>query len=537
MNQANERLCGFYLRVSTDQQADRPDGSLKTQEQRLRAYLDSKTNADEWNVVDVYTEIKSGKDTDRHQLHRLMNDIRNGRINTVLTIRLDRLTRSLLDFYKLNKVFEENNVKFISLNESFDTTTATGRAMLKITLIFAELEREQIAERMVISNRQRAENGLWTGKRLLGYDPNPNRKGYAIVNMEEAETVKAIYQIHLEQGSIRKTVKAVYEAGYRTKKYTSQRGKRHGGDKLHRNVLHNILTNLHYLGRSVYKDENFPGKQKAIIDKRTFEKVQALLKANGEERLNKKSPTNHVFQLQGLVMCGPCGELMHNSSGTGKSGKAHYQYACKSKDKKTGKHTCKVGSVPAQVLENAVVKVIRKHAHDPERVNRLVKEANYRKKKEGKPLISQKRSLERQLQEVEDRGAHWAQQILDEKVKETKYVLKEMKALEEQENQIRKEIIRLEDQIRLIEARVVNAEIVKKVLSEFDQIFDALAPDEQKSAIQMIVRHVIYRPGSLEIELMEGRTLNIELIEKKGKKKGTTGKPKLKGSASVPLGS
>ena len=211
------KRCGIYVRVSTSRQALVKEGSLETQEDRLRAYVKVRNNEnEEWKAIDVYKEAKSGKDADRSEYQRLIADIKNGRINTVICTKIDRISRSLLDFYKLYDIFQKHRVDFVSLEENFDTSTPAGRAMLKITLVFAELEREQTSSRTKEKMAWRAEQGLWNGGQVLGYDLESENKGILQPNKAEIELVNLIFKTYLETKSFRKTAELLNGKGYRT---------------------------------------------------------------------------------------------------------------------------------------------------------------------------------------------------------------------------------------------------------------------------------------------------------------------------------
>ena len=150
--QTKDHTCGLYIRVSTQRQAAVQEGSLDTQEARLRSYVDYKScgSVDSWQVVEVYREEgHSGKDLKRPEFERLMQDVQSGRVNTVIVWKIDRLTRSLNDFSALWQALQDRGVELVSLNENFDTSTAIGRAMLSIVLVFAQLEREQTGEKVM----------------------------------------------------------------------------------------------------------------------------------------------------------------------------------------------------------------------------------------------------------------------------------------------------------------------------------------------------------------------------------------------------
>ncbi|MFH1904450.1 MAG: recombinase family protein [bacterium] len=235
-----ERCCGLYARVSTERQSEVKDGSLDTQISRLKNYISFRSPSSSkelWKATKVYREEgKSGKNTDRPELQNLISDIKSGKINAVLCTKLDRISRSLIDFYKLVELFEKHHVEFISLEESFDTSAPMGKTMLKITLVFAELEREQTSKRTKDKMQWRAEQGLWNGGQVLGYDLVDKKLA---INPKEAKLVKLMFEKYLELGSVLKVVEWLNKHGYRTKEYISHRkGVKRGGNKFfNANVL------------------------------------------------------------------------------------------------------------------------------------------------------------------------------------------------------------------------------------------------------------------------------------------------------------
>ena len=173
------RKCALYGRVSTVRQALVQDGGLDTQFELMERYVQYESAKGEgtWHIHDRFREeAYSGKDLERPEFKRMMNDVEAGLIDTVIVHKIDRITRSLPDFYTLWSTFERHNVQFVSLHEKFDTTTAIGRAMLKLILVFAELEREQTGERTAATMENRARLGLWNGGvRPLGFDVQKNQ--------------------------------------------------------------------------------------------------------------------------------------------------------------------------------------------------------------------------------------------------------------------------------------------------------------------------------------------------------------------------
>ena len=383
MNQP-KRLCAPYGRVSTQRQALTEDGGLDTQFNLMEKQIEFENEKDpktEWVVVDRYREEGwSGKNLDRPEFKRMMSDIHDGKINTVVVYKVDRITRSLRDFYDLWETFEKYDVQFISLHEKFDTTTAMGRAMLKFILVFAELEREQTAERTTATMLYRAQQGLWNGGRRLGYDLDPDNKGVLKVNPIQKETViKDFFEKCVEEGSAGKVVNHLHEQGIRRPKYVTKRTKEpRGGGKFYKQAVVNLLTDKVYLGKIEFKGEVYEGQHDPIVDEALFNRVQAIIAKNRVNKGNSKAQGEHVYLLQGLVRCGKCGSMLTPNSATGRGSKRHFYYNC-TKKSHSNRTECDARYLPAITVENFVLEQISNWAKNREEINRAVAEAsNYR---------------------------------------------------------------------------------------------------------------------------------------------------------------
>ena len=232
--------CAIYIRVSTPRQADIDDGSLDTQEARLKGYIDyeNRHNDKEWEIVDIYREEgRSAKNLKRPEFQRMMDDIDRGKINTVVIWKIDRLTRSIKDFSFVWETFQNKGIQLISLNEKFDTSVAIGRAMLSIILVFAQLEREQTGERTTVTMQYRAEQGLRNGGRVIGYDLDPENKGILKINKKQAEIVKKTFDLCIKTGSAGQAQRILTEKGYRMPVYESRRGQKHGGTTFNKQAI------------------------------------------------------------------------------------------------------------------------------------------------------------------------------------------------------------------------------------------------------------------------------------------------------------
>ena len=506
--------CGLYLRVSTDRQAAQKEGSLEEQEQRLRAHVASRPPAEGWEITDVFREEgRSGKDTDRPEIQRLLTDVRSGVINTVITVKLDRLTRSLLDFYKLHATFDRYGVDFIAIDESFDTSTPTGRAMLKITLVFAELERERTAERTRRSMAARAERGLWNGGFVpMGYDVDPDNPGVLMVNEDEAAIVRMAFETYLEAGSTLDTARKLNDLGIRTKSFTSTRGKKQGGRKFGKIVIYNLLKNPLYRGLVTHGDDTFPGRHEAIIDEETWRQVQAMRAKNAKIRGSTVKKTKHVFILNGVLRCAACGSAMTTSYGTGRSKRVYPYYQCTSVGHR-GKEACPIGRIPAGNIEERAVEIIRGFVKKPEVVEATVVATNEAMAESLKPQTDKRDALKTELSKVEAEGRTLASKLATDELQVNEFVREALADLSQRRAELTRSLQVAEDEISVASAQHMDAAVVQQALTEFDRVWDALDPKEKRDLLQLIVRRIEVNKSRIVIDLFQGENLLLSLSD------------------------
>lgn len=303
-------LVGIYTRVSTLEQAN--EGySLGEQEERLKSYCDARG----WTVSKVYKDGGfSGADMDRPALKKMIKDIKDRKIETVIVYKLDRLSRSQKDTLNLiEDVFIANDVNFISINENFDTSTPFGKAMIGILSVFAQLEREQIKERMNMGKEGRAKKGLFQGGSAvsLGYD---YINGQLVINDYEASIVKELFTLYtngIAMYKIAELFKVKYTENIRNWRHVSS--------------IKKMLTNKLYYGVIVYHGEEYEGQHEAIISKELFDKAQERLKETAKESKYKTAFMSNNL-LSGSIWCGGCGARYYTNTATTKSKGTTYKY-------------------------------------------------------------------------------------------------------------------------------------------------------------------------------------------------------------------
>ncbi len=306
----------------------------------------------------------TGGNMERPALQRLLTDISAGKIDLVVCYKVDRLSRSLLDFAKMMETFEKHGVSFVSITQQFNSATSMGRLVLNVLLSFAQFEREIIAERTRDKVAATRRKGKWAGGTpLLGYDLDP-RGGRLLVNEEEAQRVRALFALYLEHQALLPVVQELERRGWAGKRWQTRKGRTRGGRPFNKTSLYRLLTNVVYAGKVRYKDEVHPGEQPALIDPDTFGRVQALLRSHGPE-VGPPSLERFSALLKGLLRCVPCDCAMTPAHTTRKGSQRYRYYTCV-KAQKRGWQTCPSKSIPAAQIEELVLGQIHKMGRDPQ---------------------------------------------------------------------------------------------------------------------------------------------------------------------------
>ena len=292
----------------------------------------------------------SGGTLERPALKRLLADVEEGLVDVVVVYKIDRLSRSLMDFSKLVEVFDRSDVTFVSVTQSFNTTTSMGRLTLNILLSFAQFEREVIAERVRDKIRASRRKGMWMGGNVpFGYVVENRR---LVVNEPDAATVRSVFERFVRIGSA-----TVLARDLRAEGSLTGRGK-----PFTKGALYNVLNNRTYLGLAVHKGTAYPGEHVAIIDQDLWDKVHAILAENTRTR-SARTRAQTPALLKGLLF-GPTGAAM--SPTHTKKGNRLYRYYVSQDVLKRGADGCPVGRVPAAEIEAAVIDQLRGIFRQPE---------------------------------------------------------------------------------------------------------------------------------------------------------------------------
>ncbi|MEP9400128.1 recombinase family protein [Mesorhizobium sp. KR2-14] len=353
MNKAVMRKlrCAVYTRKSSEEGLEQEFNSLHAQREACEAYIASQ-RAEGWVVVrDPYDDGGvSGGTLERPALKQLLADIEDGLVDVVVVYKIDRLSRSLMDFARLVEVFDRNGVTFVSVTQSFNTTTSMGRLTLNILLSFAQFEREVTAERIRDKIRASRQKGMWMGGIVpLGYRVD-NRK--LVVEATEAATVRMIFERFVSIGSATVLAKALAAEDVRTR----------SGKLIDKGFLYKLLNNRVYIGEAVHKGESYPGEHQPIVGRALWDKVHAILQTSPRRRASNTRAQTPAL-LKGLIF-GPDGAAF-SPTHTRKGGKLYRYYVSQSVLKR-GADACPIGRVPAAEVETAVIDQLRGLLRAPE---------------------------------------------------------------------------------------------------------------------------------------------------------------------------
>lgn len=498
----------IYARVSTDKQARQEDGSIKSQIKRLRAAFEQeKELAPEgvrYVLVDEYVDAgESAKDLNRPEMERMLNDVRNGRIQHIKVTKLDRITRSLRDFCDLKELFELHGVSFNSLSEKFDTSSPMGEAMIRIVMVFAELERKMIAQRVKETMHDRAEAGFHNGGRIWGYAANPDRKGILLIDEEEAEVIKMIFSKYLEVKSLTQLQRWMQRENIVRPEYISRRGNEQGGNVPCVSALRDLLLNPVYIGKRRTQEGVVDGQHEPIFKKedgsiQLWEDVQEKLEQRSRSRgqtglahTGWKEDPQKTFLLRGLLFCGRCGSAMSPDWALGRD-RAHYYYLCTRRSKFGKEKGCPSHRLPAQAIEEAILERVRSFGVDHELIEKLVREANSNSTEKIKLLERDRERVARRLTQVTTEITNFVEVLRKGGAKALRSIQAELENLEEQQEELSTDLQILDDKRGAIEMANLNSQVTFEAYKNLGAILATADPATLAEFLPTIIEKITW---------------------------------------------
>jgi DNA invertase Pin-like site-specific DNA recombinase len=346
--------CAVYTRKSTEEGLDMEFNSLDAQREACEAYVASQ-KAEGWVLVkDRFDDGGfSGGTLERPALKRLLTDVEAGFVDVVVVYKIDRLSRSLMDFSKLVEVLEQRNASFVSVTQSFNTNTSMGRLTLNMLLSFAQFEREVIGERIRDKVAASRRKGIWMGGWApFGYEVKDRK---LVIDAKEAETVRWIFRRFVQLGSATLLAKELVAKGLKNRY----------GHKLDKGALYKLLNNRVYIGEAVHKGVSYPGEHQPIIDRKLWDRVHAILKESPRKRAASTKAQTPAL-LKGVIF-DEYGRAM-SPTHTRKGGRLYRYYVSQTAIKQSSEGQADHIRVPAGEIERIVIDQIRRLLVSPELV-------------------------------------------------------------------------------------------------------------------------------------------------------------------------
>ncbi|TCO72188.1 recombinase family protein [Marinisporobacter balticus] len=466
------KKASIYIRVSTQEQA-KEGYSIAAQQDKLIAYCKAKN----WSIYDIYIDDGyTGTNLDRPGINQLLDHLND--IDIVLVYKLDRLSRSQRDvLYLVEEKLLNSNVDFVSLLESFDTSTPFGRAMLGILAVFAQLERETIIERSKLGKERRAKEGLWRGggNIPIGYDFVNDE---LIINPYETMQIQEIFHLYTQGYGQDKIAALLNEKGLKTNS-----GAKWTGSQIRRAL--NLKT---YAGYIEYNGEYYPGNHKAIISAELFDTIAKLL----HEKKSSKHPTvqKSKYLLGGMLWCGYCGaRLKANWSSKGKGGPKYYFYICYSKAKRP-LHMVKDPNCPSKYwkMNKLDAMVIKQLLELPLNKDKII--ATYEENKEAITFHEDKIVLEQQISEVDKQIDRLMDLYQNGKIPAQK-ISDRIDSLYQDRKKLEKTISALEKEMSEEEQLHVSLDEVLSMLGNFEPIWNEATFEEKRIILKDFIKKIV----------------------------------------------
>jgi site-specific DNA recombinase len=479
--------CAIYTRVSTPDQANGDFSSLDNQREMAEAYIRSQASKGWTRLETRYDDAGfSGGTMERPALDRLLHDSEDGFVDCIVVAKIDRLSRSLLDFTRIVDILDRHGVGFVSVTQQFDTSSSMGKLTLNILLSFAQFEREMIGERtrekMVAARRK----GKWIGGvPPLGYDCTDGRLA---VNPDEATRVRAIFDLYLERESLTSTLAELARRHWHTKTWTTKRGHDRTGRPFQKPSLRRLLTSPVYVGTVVYDGQTYDGEHDGIVDPEVWARVQRILKRNGSNG-GRGVRNRHGALLKGIFRCAPCDSAMVHTFSK-KNGRSYRYYVC-GKAQRTGWATCPTKSVPAEEIEQCIYERIRAIGTDPALVAETIRAARAQLTEKTTQLEAEVRITEQQLRRLEDEK----QSLLETIGKGGRVASKAAERLDQVTVELASTTSRLASltrQLSDVRGQTIDADDLTTVVAQFDPIWDVLLPRERVRIVRLLVQQVDY---------------------------------------------
>lgn len=502
----------LYIRVSTEEQTLNPEGSLRSQEQRLREAVEWRNkNSSFGEIVGVYIDAGiSAKDMNRPRLQEMLRSIRQKEIDLVMVTEISRLSRNMKDFLGMWDMIQEFGCSLMSLREDFDTTTAAGEMLLFQIMNFAQFERKQCSERVTANILSRSSRGLYNGGPVpLGYKLIPEKHGYLAIDEEQAAIVKMVFDTFLREETLTSTARWLNENGYQAKKFMEGGGGNKRLGHFYIDNLHTVLRNKAYLGVKSYKlrgeVKEVQAMWDAIIDPITFKRVGDLLSKNKNKLKPQNENSRHCYLLSGISFCKTCGDSLPGKTATGRSARVFYYEHGWATKRNAGLSkkllTCEPKRVLANKIEPLVWQEVSRFLTSPKMLEEMRREIEAKNKddeglKERERLKAKISGLNSQLDALTERLS-----MLPKAVSPASF-FKQMEKIELMKQELERKLLDENKAFSVSPQRFVRPETFERFSDHWKWLLATASEEMKKKIIHKYVRRIEIGKNEITINFL-----------------------------------
>jgi len=502
--------CAIYTRKSTSEGLDMDFNTLDAQREACEYYIKSQIAKGWMALPEMYDDGGySGGDLQRPAVKRLFEDIDDGKVDCIVVYKVDRLSRSLMDFADIMKRLEEKNVIFVSTTQEVNTDTSMGRLTLNMLFSFAQFEREMISERTRDKMQAARKKGKFVGGMpFLGYDLIEKK---LVINPQEARMVREIFKLYMEGYGLTELVAKLHSKGWRMKLWESKNGRMMGGGAFTKMSIYRILTNWSYLGKVTHKDpynpkaelEIYEGEHNAIIDQKTFDEIQLVLKTNHNNGFVARIGKTSI--LGGLLKCGICGSGMFHTPQK-KKNRVYRYYVC-GKKMKQGAKTCSSPWVPAGKMEKFAYDHAKEIIDTPSYYDETLHQITENYEGSVESIKGDIDSIKRLIIQLETRRKGYYR-LLAEDNGDKNILQDELSKVEDEIENSNKRITELSNEIVRLKGKAISADDIKDAFNNLDNVWGKLVVKERTRLMHLIYESIIFHPENESVDF------NLKIKEK-----------------------
>jgi len=494
----------IYTRVSTDDQARGDYTSLDVQAHHCGNHLEA---LDYEAIQTVKDDGYSGKNLKRPGIQSVLKEIgvpnKEKKFDGIIFYKLDRLSRSPKDIYRLIDLFRDNNIDFISVKESLDSGTAIGRALIGILAVISALEREITGERVRDSGIARVRQGKWIGGYLpYGYklvnDGAPHSDGKQphkiVINEEVGPKIKFIWQLAADNKSLRFIARELEKRAIKSPTGKSWRNQ---------SVL-GILRNSFYTGKVKWAGEIHKGNHPTLVDPKLWDRANKMIGAKLPGHRFVTKPKTYIYLLESLLKCGECGSYYITKYARGGSGPQFYYYICGRKNQGLG---CDLPRISATAFDQAVIDYFRKASKDQKIIIRAIEQAIADAKNKLTTVDKDIKKVEKRLESLQEEADKLLDLALKDTVSKGKTYKSRMEKLEEEITLLEDSLSKLHARKRTAEMSANSGQFIHSNLTFAMAKLDQIPPEAQKSLFRSLIKEIIVYKDHLDIKMFIGQPI------------------------------